>query len=41
MKMKCPTDFTEVTMMALRKKPKAKTNAATIALSASSHIQQR
>jgi len=36
-----PKDFTEVTMIALKKKPQAKQNAATIAQSALSQIQQR
>jgi len=35
-----PKDFTEVTMIALKKKPQAK-NAATIVQSALSHIQRR
>ena len=35
-----PRDFTDVTMIALKKTPKLQ-NAATIAQSVSSHIQQR
>jgi hypothetical protein len=35
-----PKNFTEVTMIALKKKPKVR-NVATISQSASSHIQQR